>query len=262
MKCLDNAPIHLIYQYQIYLDGGIPPFFGEDDGSLLQKELENSNTEILKRKLWREYQFNFSEESFQILGKLLTDERMKEVWAAINKRDKRMSFLVWGFSQKAIYMWRGIESLTPTQRKKKYKKIFDTAQILKELIFDSYEFDSYHTSENFDYKNTRKIFLKNNDISEEQFSYEQFLVYLIQSPDICALLDDIALQAQSFSKNIPLVKQPNSPNSHIHYFVRSLSNDIYEQYKQPLHNVVAIITSVIFDLDIDENYVSKTVKII
>lgn len=262
MKYLDNAPIHLICQHQLYIDGVIPASIVEKDDLSLFKQTTINNNEILRRKSWRNNLFQYSEESFQILGKLLTDERMNEVWTSLNRRNKSTSLCVWDYCQKAIYMWRGIESLTPAQRKKKYEKIFDTAQTLKELIYDSHEFDSYQIDDNFDYDELRKLSVKDNNISKEHLSFEEYLVYLIQHPDISDLLDDIALKAQKFSENIPLVKQPNSPNPHIHYFVRSLSNDIYQQYKERLHNVVAIITSVIFDITMDENHVSKTVKMI
>ena len=79
------------------------------------------------------------------------------------------------------------------------------------------------------------------------------------TPSIYVALDDIATKALTFSKEEPLVRKPNSENAHIHYFVRSLSGFLKKRYGQPLHEVVATTTCVIFDQEIDTDYVRKIV---
>jgi hypothetical protein len=80
-------------------------------------------------------------------------------------------------------------------------------------------------------------------------------------PTFDALLSDIAAIADKSGKDAPLVRKPNSLNAPIHYFVRYLSDHCCRHYGQPLHDVVAITTSVAFDRqDIDADYVRKLVK--
>lgn len=73
---------------------------------------------------------------------------------------------------------------------------------------------------------------------------------------------DIFVKADEYMKESVTVKKPNSENAQTHYFVRQLSNFFQSYFGQPLHESVAVTTSVILDIkEIDSDYVRKLVKI-
>jgi hypothetical protein len=87
------------------------------------------------------------------------------------------------------------------------------------------------------------------------------LRFFLGGPPIEAVLENIVEKSDEYAGEENLVKQPNSPRAEIRYFIRSMSAYCLGKYHQPLHDVVTITTSVIFNKpDIDNTYVRKTIK--
>ena len=75
------------------------------------------------------------------------------------------------------------------------------------------------------------------------------------------IIEGIAEISKKHLEESVVVKKPNSKNAGIHYFIRMLSRYCKMAYGQPLHEVVAVTTSVVFDLqNCDEDYVRKIVR--
>lgn len=221
--------------------------------------------------------YPWDEESFELLQKLITDQRMKAVWASIAKRVKTEDEFVedefvtfWGTCNRIIKEWPRTLKLSNKQHKVYYKKIHDYARNLSKLIHDSTEFHPNSYILNLD-SGTIQKFLENIDSSflhefEEKtdsidiaFVVRGYLHDVI--PSTYDVLNDIATKALTLSEGKPLVPKLNSENSRIHFFVRSLSVYLQKSYGKPLHEVVGKTTEVIFDgKEISADYVSKLVN--
>ena len=83
------------------------------------------------------------------------------------------------------------------------------------------------------------------------------------TPKFDAVLLDIHSKAEVAKHQAVTVKKPNSENAEVHYFARHLSSFFLNYYGQPLHETVAITTSVALQMEnIDSDYVRKLVKIL
>ncbi len=199
------------------------------------------------------------EESTTLLGKLITDQRMKEVWKTLARRiEKDIEFFnFFGACEGCINGWRGDLKQSAAERKAFYQEINNTVEKLKYLMYKSGKFDLYYTSQLVDDRRIEWL-MDELDIPEE-LSYTRFCVSDIM-PSIHEVLTDISEKATQYGKKVPSVKKPNSENADIHYFVRNLSQYLRNRYKQPLHEVVAATTEVVFDRQhIDSDYVRKLV---
>ena len=164
-----------------------------------------------------------------------------------------------------IAEWCSTRQFSKKQHKEYFQKIHKHALLLAQLMNETVKFQ--HSSiTNLIEIDSIKWLLKDLNTTlpkfedeEESISYARTALTHI-TPSVYEILDDIAAKALTFSKEKPLVRKPNSENAHIHYFVRSLSGFLKERYGQPLHEVVATTTGVIFNQqNIDTDYVRKLV---
>jgi hypothetical protein len=171
---------------------------------------------------------------------------MKGVWKALDRRiDIDFEFLqFFNACEKGITGWRGNIKQTASERKAFYQEIRETATKLLSLVNKSDKFDSYYI----------EGLGAPNDVHYAPSSLSEI------APSIDNVLIDISEKATQYGEEESLVKKPNSPNAEIHYFIRWLSRYCQRRYNQPLHEVVAITTSVIFNKqNIDTDYVRKLV---
>lgn len=211
------------------------------------------------------------EESNKLLLNLLTHDNMRAAWATLAKRinsdEHYLEF--WTACQHGIIGWRGIEKITPAERLKKLDKIFKTSIELMDLLNSTPEFYFCNPIDLLD-EESRKKFLNFCGINKTHFRQKQntstnesgeITLYNVYAedilPDMFSILFEVAIKALDYQHEQPFVKQPNSKNAPIHYFVRFLSSYLIKTYKTPLHEVVASTTSAIFNEDIDGDYVSK-----
>ncbi len=209
----------------------------------------------------------------EILGKLITDERMKYVWSILDTLVKSNGEFInfWNACEKGILGWWSSQKLSKKQQKDFFMKIHKHALELSIMMNETAAFHNYSTSELIDADTIKRLFssltnypdkpeYKYEDIDEDKL--EGAKLYLDgATPSIHAVLDDIASKAIQFSTEHPLVPYPKSENAAIHHFIRSLSQYLKREYKKPLHDVVAVTTVVIFDKqDIDADHVKKLVN--
>ncbi len=80
-------------------------------------------------------------------------------------------------------------------------------------------------------------------------------------PPVRLLLLRLAQFVQLEREFAPLVKQPRDSNAQIHFYVRWMSAFFQREYRQPLHNIVAIVVNLALDRsDLDANQVKQLAK--
>lgn len=201
-------------------------------------------------------------EKMDLVKLLITDLRMKEVWAVLARRI-RSDLGFYEFFEacvEAIAGWRGESKLTVAEKRAHYTEVGQVAKKLAFLLDRSREFDLY-LPEDLIGDQDIKWFLEDMCITNGENIDQDMLRIRLAGPQVDSVLWDIAEKAEKYAEDKNLVKQPNSPNADIHYFIRSLSAYCKRKFGQPLHDVVAITTSVIFDKsNVDNTYVRKIIK--
>jgi hypothetical protein len=269
MKYPEWAPQILVERHKNRADSNSPERkFKTHDPETIVSDMQNrnggniteKNIESLRRSLYRRSLFGLPDkESTALLGRLITDIRMKDVWKSLAKRVKKDQEF-WDFfsaCEGGIKGWRGDLKQTPSERKAFYQEIRDTAAKLQNLMNDAGEFDLYSITDLVDDQQIEwllDVLDAPNDVSYARFSFSDVI------PNYFWVLNDIGEKATQYGEEESSVKKPNSENADIHYFVRMLSDYLKERYGQPLHEVVAVTTEVIFDRqNIDSDYVRKLV---
>jgi len=191
---------------------------------------------------------------------------MKAVWASIARRiEIELEFVhFWTTCGTIIQGWRRAQKLSTKQHREYFQKIHEHALALAQLMYETVEFQHSSITDLIETDSIKRLLKTLNaslpkfEDEEESISYARVTLAFI-TPSVDVVLDDIATKALTFSKEEPLVRKPNSENAPIHYFVRSLSGYLKKRYGQPLREVVATTTYVIFDQEIDTDYVRKLV---
>jgi len=191
---------------------------------------------------------------------------MKAVWASIARRiEIELEFVhFWTTCGTIIQGWRRAQKLSTKQHREYFQKIHEHALALDQLMYETVEFQHSRVTDLIETDSIKWLLealnasLPKFEDEEESISYARVTLAFI-TPSVDVVLDDIATKALTFSKEEPLVRKPNSENAPIHYFVRSLSGYLKKRYGQPLREVVATTTYVIFDQEIDTDYVRKLV---
>jgi hypothetical protein len=224
-------------------------------------KITEENIEDIRRNLYRKSIFGLPDkESTALLEQLITDLRMKDVWKALAKRIENDREFLEFFSvcEGGITGWRGDPKQTSSERRVFFQDIWDTTAKLQTLMSKAGEFDFYSVNKLLDDKHVEwllEVLDAPNDVSYARFCLDEVI------PSMFEVLNDIAAKAKQYGEEELSVKKPNSPNAEIHYFTRLLSDYFQRRYNQPLHEVVAITTSVIFNQqNIDGDYVRKIVK--
>lgn len=230
--------------------------------------ITEEKTERIRRSLYRKSLGLPDKESTALLGQLITDDRMKGVWKSLIKRfkDDRESLHFFSACEGGKTGWRGNQKQTAAQRKAFYQEIHDTAGRLQSLMHEASEFDFYSPIELVDDHRIEWL-LEEYDASfpdivvdNDKNSYARFCLHEIM-PSTFEIFRDISKKATQYGEEESPVKKPNSQNAEIHYFIRLLSGYLQQRYNQPLHEVVASTTTVIFNQEnIDDDYVRKIVK--
>lgn len=224
-------------------------------------KITEENIEDIRRNLYRKSLFGLPDkESTVLLELLITDLRMKDVWKALARRIEKDQefFQFFNACEGGITGWRGDLKQTPSERRAFYQKIFDAAAELQGLMSKADDFDYYSITKLIDDEQIEwllEVLDATNDVSYTRFSLSEII------PHYFLVLNDIAEKAKKYGEEESSVKKPNSENADIHYFVRSLSGYLSRRYGQPLHEVVAATTGVVFDRqNIDSDYVRKLVR--
>lgn len=264
------APQILVDRHKKRTDSNLPDGkFNPHDpetiiADVIQKHEGNiteENIEDIRRSLYRNSISGLPDkESTAILEQLITDLRMKDVWKTLAKRvvDDREFLQFFSACEGGITGWRGDLKQTSSERRAFYKEIWDTAANLQTLMSKAGEFNFYSIHKLMDDQQIKwllDVLSGTTDIRYARFCLHDVI------PSMFEILNDIAAKATQYAEEESSVKKPNSVNAEIHYFTRSLSDYCQRQYNQPLHEVVAITTAVIFNQqNIDTDYVRKIVK--
>ncbi|SIR91562.1 hypothetical protein SAMN05880566_1446 [Janthinobacterium sp. TND4EL3] len=232
----------------------------EEFSGLTEQAIEDFRASVYRSSL-----FLPGDEELQLLERVLTDLRMKVVWNILQRREKAESDYrcFWSACSGAIVGWRGEPKHSAKERRAHFQKIFEHAAELQSLLGKSKEFHYYsinglikdaNVEWLLDVLGAETSIDEKNDISYAHFCLAEVV------PPVHLLLQDIAEKAQEYAEHRPLVLKPRSENAPAHYFVRALSEYLRSRYGQPLHEVVAVTVSVIFDdIDIDIDLVRKLV---
>jgi hypothetical protein len=186
---------------------------------------------------------------------------MRAVWITLKKRIVNDSELFDYFNacERGIACWRGDQKLTISQRRVFYTDISKTALKLLLLMRDASEFDGYDVPQLVP-KNHIQSLLEELESPYKDHSFA-FLSVSGCIPSIIEILIDISTKARKHADEESSIKRPTARNAELNHFIRYISNYFQGSFHQPLHQAVAITTSVIFDdADIDSDHVRQIVK--
>lgn len=210
----------------------------------------------LRKKMYRSSLSLPWEESTALLGRLITDPRMKNAWAPIDKRvqDEYEHVRFWWTVQDGVREWRADQQLTKVQRKKFFHKVRELSSELSEMLLETNEFQTYSISELVTPEKAYKFLknletLKSATLDLDRSVYPTLFLLQDLIPNIHTVLEDIGEKASQYAELQPLVKKPSSGDAGLHYFVRTVSKYLNNRFGQPLHEIVAITAGVVFDKD-------------
>ena len=156
MKYPEWAPKTLVEQHKRRTEGDQSErkFKTRDPESIIAdinqkhgRDLTESNAEDIRRKLYRQSMIAGlpDNESTALLGKLITDLNMKNVWIALSKRSthERDPWQFFTACEHGIMGWRGDQKQTAAERRAFYQEIHDAASKLQSLMHEASEFDHY-----------------------------------------------------------------------------------------------------------------------
>lgn len=280
MKYPEWAPVILAERHKSRMDSDSPERkFKRGDPDTIVAEfakwcdglVKKENIENYRRFLHHSLDLGLpDEETTVLLDKMITKLRMKAVWKTLARRiqeDIEYSHF-FDVCELSMYGWHGAIRRTKEEQKALHQEIHDTAGKLIYLIRESGEFDFYSMS---DLIGDSSIYgLMDALDTQNELSYARSYVSDIM-PKIEEVLEDISERAIQYREKESSVKKPGSKRAHVQYFVRALSHYLNSKYNQPLHEVVAVTTSVLFDdrssinsnlfdpSSIDSDYVRKLV---
>lgn len=233
-----------------------------------EKHLSVDAKASLREAMYRTQFFLPEKEGTELLGRLLTDLRMKDVWVPIGRRaqDEKDAIHLWQTCDSSLAAWRGEPKLTAKERERLFLEIRDLALKLESSMSSTREFTHYFIADQIDDKTIGWLLKEVNADSpskteQENIDYTRFCFSEV-IPSFHVLLLDLAKKAEGYSQSVkPQVTKPGSQNANIHYFVRSLSGYFKNRYDQPLHDVVATLANVVFNRDdLDSDLVRKLVR--
>lgn len=209
-----------------------------------------------------------TEESHALLLKLISDLRMKVVWESLARRKKtdNDSFKFWLACNRAVGGWRGEPKITEKEKLQILINIQNSITSLRSSMYKLREFEHYSINALIDNQSIEGLLgTLNADLSiieeNKRVDCASFCLSDIM-PNIDFVLMDIHTKAKDYMNVSVTVKKPNSENAQTHYFVRQISKFFQSYFGQPLHESVAIVTSVTLGIEeIDSDYVRKLVKI-
>lgn len=230
------------------------------------RDLSDTAIENLRQSLYRNQLALPADESLELQHKMVSDPRMRDVWNTLKRREKtpQDSIKLWRACEDILLSWRGQPKFTSKERQEFYKSIFDHAAALQSLIGRAPEFHFFSLTKLIDPATVDWLIevleIETSESLDETREYVRFCLDDVV-PSLNAVLNDIGSKARDLEKIEPIVRKPGSANAPVHYFVRLLSRYLKSYYGQPLHEVVATITAVIFSRDdIDAGLVRKLVK--
>lgn len=209
-----------------------------------------------------------AQESDELLFKLITDLRMKEVWLSLSRRKKTDKDVnrFWMACESALTGWRSEPKITQKERLQVLTNIQESLKNLQNNMGRLKDFQFYSINKLIDSQSVEWLLEDlNADLShideEKRVDYTSFCLHEIV-PNFNLILMDIHAKTNEYMREVVTVRKPNSENAKTHYFVRLLSRFFQEYFGQPLHESVAITASVVLGVnEIDSDYVRKLVKI-
>lgn len=193
------------------------------------------------------------------LDKLITDTRMNQVWAAMNKRimhDEQAIDFVFACNR-GINDWVTDPKQSSAERRMLLEDIASCTKKLAGLMGQSVDMRSYPISDVISDEYIEFAFgIKDPEGLKDFRANLEFCL-----PTFETVLEDIHSKALAHSKSKSQVRKPRSENAYVHYFVKTLSMYFIKTYGQPLHDSVAITACVLLDReDVDSDYVRKLVN--
>lgn len=149
-----------------------------------------------------------------LLGKFLTDIRMKNVWKSLTRRaDKELDFYFFFAScEDGITGWQDDLKHSTAEQKAFYQEIHDTVHKLIYLMDKSGKFSLYSRNPLIDYKRINEL-LRSLEIPDDRNIYTVTKIF----PKLHDVLINISEKATQYGEEKPTVKKPKSENADIHY---------------------------------------------
>lgn len=280
MKYPSWAPRVLVHEHIKLLDAGMPQTLADEiiqarkknEGDNLPNETEKKIRQQLERVPFASLPVH---EKKELLKRMVTDERMKDVWKSLEKRvkDKFEYRAFWNKCEQGVLGWRGTKKKwTQSEFTRHMQSVHEAVIHLSKLLYDAPDFEYFSLIHLIDDEKLESLLdALNIDIPTETLKYNAFdeegycsyVRYSLNNslPRLDEIFSDISIKALEHSQKSVIVKKPNAKNADIHYFVRTLSGYLTKKYGQPLHQVVATTTTVIFDRqEIDADLVRRLVN--
>ena len=214
---------------------------------------------------------------------LLTDPRMDRVWSSVarwsadfERRRREMAgkaylkrgpeFFLLDCCEGAIREWARSPRLTVTQTRERYERLSEQAQALAMLLIDLEDSDLGDISGLIGEDALARglagvIDGWDGGDAGSQIAPDYLKFWLSDMlGGLPRLLIELSKRAEERAETPPAMRQPNSPNAHIHYFVARLANRFTEYYGRPLHENVATVANVVLGSDIDKDNVKALLR--
>jgi hypothetical protein len=183
-----------------------------------------------------EFELRTPDEDHTVIRRLVTDDRMREVWEKLSKeapdaQSQRVEALI-DYVVSALDYWRMLKQwgllLTRAERKNRVRQIHEAVDNLENLLDENAPLLVRYWTDRTNLINAELQKIK-NDLDKHDLFWDE------------------------------LPRGMNAEKAERTFFMRELKSRILEQYGKPHHNLIAVITSVIFDdEDITEDHVRKS----
>lgn len=248
------------------LDSGFDP---NDPESLIESivrdqegRLSLENVENLRQRLYRNSFVGLpAEESAEMLGRLITNKSMEPVWRAVEKHanDGLGQVKFFNACENAISGWRGETRRTKAERNKHLQRVQKMSSELSGLLHDCPEFDRFSIT-NMIANTQLEGILNALDADDDDVRYLH-MVLGDTIPSIHKVLSEISERAKKAETEALMVMTPGSERAPAQFFIRYLHNYCMDQFSKPLHSIVAVTASTVFEDDaIDSRYVVGITK--
>lgn len=218
--------------------------------------LHGASLKHFTQLIYRKNEFLSPPDASDLYEALLSNERMKSVWAAILRRSTSRSDAInlAVTCNSILASWRGQPLLTAKETQDLFKSIANHAGKLAQLLPQAKALDNYTALTLIADTSIATVLRSlgawpaNDDDDDDVIIYVREQLANIM-PSLSTILSDIQRNAATWGAQKPILKQPHAPNAKVHHFVRELTAYFNCKYKLPLPDHVATMACVALDID-------------
>jgi hypothetical protein len=190
-----------------------------------------------------------------ILTRLVTDMRMERVWRLLRQREGFSPVELFWTCRDARAAWRAMPKLTRAEVRDFHLSLADSARKLRELLRT--DEGSRHLDWDL-YPEVGAGYWRRLIIDEPD---EDGIGDPIELPTLDVILTRLEQNARAKAgESARGVPRPTAPDAHVRFVAYQLSDYCQRSYGMPLHDIVATVTNVVCEADVDEEDVRGWIR--